>query len=192
MFTAEDSVGTKRPLQAEHEGNITQAKGESSDEDMDRESASSISESCSPMSNGKKHKKELDKDDDEDKGGTEMGGSSTSCSGLVKKDCYVLATYSSTEKYFAKVKKVHKDGTCDVEYVDDLIFQKNVEVSFHSDAATALEKRNWACCDKCDKWRFLPVGMETFAGKFECELVTWAGPRDCLSPEEDGCKDDEL
>ncbi|XP_022758045.1 uncharacterized protein LOC111305109 isoform X2 [Durio zibethinus] len=51
----------------------------------------------------------------------------------------------------------------------------NVAGTSHATAAPVLIKENWVCCDKCQKWRLLPISINPadLPEKWLCSMLNW-------------------
>ncbi|KAE8672246.1 cullin-1-like [Hibiscus syriacus] len=64
----------------------------------------------------------------------------------------------------------------------------NVAGTSHATAAPVLIKENWVCCDKCQKWRLLPISINPsdLPEKWLCIMLNWLpGMNHCSIDEEE-------
>ncbi|GMJ01084.1 hypothetical protein HRI_003777600 [Hibiscus trionum] len=67
----------------------------------------------------------------------------------------------------------------------------NVARTSHTTAAPLLIKENWVCCDKCQKWRLLPININPsdLPEKWLCSMLNWMpGMNHCSIEEEETTK----
>ncbi|KAK9001841.1 hypothetical protein V6N11_024539 [Hibiscus sabdariffa] len=63
----------------------------------------------------------------------------------------------------------------------------NVARTSHAPAAPVLIKENWVCCDKCQKWRLLPININPsdLPEKWLCSMLNWLPGMNHCSIDED-------
>ncbi|KAK9018318.1 hypothetical protein V6N11_001294 [Hibiscus sabdariffa] len=63
----------------------------------------------------------------------------------------------------------------------------NVARTLHATAAPVLIKENWVCCDKCQKWRLLPININPsdLPEKWLCSMLNWLPGMNHCSIDED-------
>ncbi|KAL4309994.1 hypothetical protein GQ457_01G053600 [Hibiscus cannabinus] len=67
----------------------------------------------------------------------------------------------------------------------------NIAGTSHATAAPVLIKENWVCCDKCQKWRLLPISINPsdLPEKWLCSMLNWLpGMNHCSIDEEETSK----
>ncbi|KAE8665460.1 Cullin 1 [Hibiscus syriacus] len=64
---------------------------------------------------------------------------------------------------------------------------KNVSGTSLATASPVLIKENWVCCDKCQKWRLLPIIINPFdlPEKWLCSMLNWLPAMNSCSVEEE-------
>jgi len=50
---------------------------------------------------------------------------------------------------------------------------KTAAVGASSSPSSSSDFVNWVCCDKCDKWRKLPVSHGSLPDKWDCSMASW-------------------
>nr|KJB23214.1 hypothetical protein B456_004G086900 [Gossypium raimondii] len=63
----------------------------------------------------------------------------------------------------------------------------NVAGTSHATAAPVMIRENWVCCDKCQKWRLLPVSINPadLPEKWLCSMLNWLPAMDHCSIDEE-------
>ncbi|KAK4777167.1 hypothetical protein SAY86_005855 [Trapa natans] len=65
-------------------------------------------------------------------------------------------------------------------------FNATPDVAPHASVAPFVIQENWVCCDKCEKWRLLPVGKDpsSLPKKWLCSMLDWLPGKNCCSVSE--------
>ncbi|KAK4750381.1 hypothetical protein SAY87_027830 [Trapa incisa] len=68
----------------------------------------------------------------------------------------------------------------------EMDFDATHDVAPPTSVAPFMIQENWVCCDKCEKWRLLPVGKDpsSLPKKWLCSMLDWLPGKNCCSVSE--------